>query len=68
MKLLSLGLIVTLLLTGCILAPKYERAPGDLPQEYRFQSLQYLDIRSLIIQLVLCHLLPANLLYALYIF
>ena len=33
-------LIVTLLLAGCTLAPKYVRAPGEVPQEYRFQSLQ----------------------------
>ena len=32
-------LIVTLLQTSC-LAPKYERDPGEVPQDYRFQSLQ----------------------------
>jgi multidrug efflux system outer membrane protein len=29
-----------LLLAGCTLAPKYERTPGEVPQEYRFQNLQ----------------------------
>jgi multidrug efflux system outer membrane protein len=29
-----------LLLSSCILAPKYERAPGKVPQEYRFQSVE----------------------------
>jgi outer membrane protein, multidrug efflux system len=33
-------LVVTLLLVGCTLAPKYARTPGDMPREYRFQSLQ----------------------------
>ncbi|MBM4294773.1 MAG: efflux transporter outer membrane subunit [Deltaproteobacteria bacterium] len=33
-------LLGVLLLAGCTLAPKYNRAPGDVPQEYRFQSLQ----------------------------
>jgi multidrug efflux system outer membrane protein len=28
-----------LLLSSCMLAPKYERAPGVVPREYRFQSL-----------------------------
>jgi multidrug efflux system outer membrane protein len=33
-------LIHALLLSGCILAPKYEREPGSVPQDYRFQSLE----------------------------
>jgi multidrug efflux system outer membrane protein len=33
-------LMATLFLVGCTLAPKYERTPGEVPQDYRFQSLQ----------------------------
>lgn len=33
-------LIVPLLLAGCTLAPKYERSTGEVPEEYRFQSLK----------------------------
>ena len=29
-----------LFLAGCTMAPKYERTPGEVPQEYRFQNLQ----------------------------
>lgn len=34
------ALLLILLLAGCSLAPKYARTPGEVPQEYRFQSLQ----------------------------
>ena len=33
-------LITALFLAGCTLAPKYERSPGEVPGEYRFQSLK----------------------------
>lgn len=33
-------LIPFLFLASCTLAPKYERTPGEVPQEYRFQTLQ----------------------------
>ncbi len=39
MKRLALFLIGTLLLSSC-LAPRYDRSPGEVPQDYRFQSLQ----------------------------
>ncbi len=39
MKRLALLLLAALLLSSC-LAPKYERQPGEVPQDYRFQSLQ----------------------------
>ena len=38
MKPLALLLAGVLVLEGCILAPKYERNPEKVPQEYRFQS------------------------------
>ncbi len=38
--LVALLLAGVLLLEGCILAPKYERKPEKVPQEYRFQSLE----------------------------
>ena len=34
-----LFIICALLLSGCLLAPKYERDPEKVPQEYRFQDL-----------------------------
>ena len=40
MRRLALLLTGALLVGGCILAPKYQRTPGEVPQEYRFQSLQ----------------------------
>ena len=40
MRPLVLLLTGVLLLGGCILAPRYERQPGSVPQEYRFQSLE----------------------------
>ncbi len=40
MRPLALLLAGVLLLGGCMLAPKYERTPEEVPQEYRFQSLQ----------------------------
>jgi multidrug efflux system outer membrane protein len=39
MKRFIILLISTLLLSAC-LAPRYERQPGEVPQDYRFQSLQ----------------------------
>ena len=39
MKRLTFLVLGALLLSSC-LAPKYERAPGEVPQDYRFQSLQ----------------------------
>jgi outer membrane protein, multidrug efflux system len=39
MKRLAYFLACVLLLTGC-LAPRYERDPGEVPPDYRFQSLQ----------------------------
>jgi multidrug efflux system outer membrane protein len=39
MKRFVLLLIGALFLSGC-LAPRYEREPGEVPQDYRFQSLQ----------------------------
>lgn len=36
----ALWLIIALLLAGCTLTPKYTRTPGEVPQEYRFQSLE----------------------------
>lgn len=39
MKLRALTVVV-LLLAGCSLAPPYSRTPGEVPPEYRFQSLQ----------------------------
>jgi multidrug efflux system outer membrane protein len=39
MKRLQLLLVAALFLS-CCLAPKYERQPGEVPEEYRFQSLQ----------------------------
>ena len=39
MKRLTFLLLGALLLSSC-LAPKYERDPGEVPQDYRFQSLQ----------------------------
>ena len=38
MKRLAFLLIGSLLLNSCMLAPKYERAPGEVSPEYRFQS------------------------------
>ena len=38
MRRLVLLLTGALLLSSCILAPKYERAPGKVPQEYRFKG------------------------------
>jgi hypothetical protein len=38
MRPLALLLSGVLLLSGCLLAPKYERDPEKVPQEYRFQS------------------------------
>ncbi|MEJ2672648.1 MAG: efflux transporter outer membrane subunit [Deltaproteobacteria bacterium] len=39
MKRVALLFAGTLLLSSCMLAPKYERAPGVVPQEYRFQAV-----------------------------
>jgi multidrug efflux system outer membrane protein len=39
MKRLTFLVLCALLLCSC-LAPKYERAPGEVPQDYRFQSFQ----------------------------
>ena len=39
MRPLVLLLTGVMLFGGCILAPKYERNPEEVPQEYRFQSL-----------------------------
>jgi multidrug efflux system outer membrane protein len=39
MKRLTFVLISAVFLSGC-LAPKYARDPGEVPQDYRFQSLQ----------------------------
>jgi len=39
MKPLALILVSALCLSSC-LAPPYERTPGEVPQDYRFQSLQ----------------------------
>jgi multidrug efflux system outer membrane protein len=40
MKRLAFLLAGALLLSGCMLAPKYDRSPGAVPPEYRFQSAQ----------------------------
>lgn len=40
MKRLAFLLTGALLLGSCMLAPKYERTPGEVSQDYRFQSLQ----------------------------
>ena len=40
MKRTALLLLIPLLLGGCLLAPKYERSPGEVPRDYRFQSAQ----------------------------
>jgi multidrug efflux system outer membrane protein len=40
MKRLVFLLAGALLLSGCMLAPKYDRAPGAVPPEYRFQAAQ----------------------------
>ncbi|MEJ2070022.1 MAG: TolC family protein [Syntrophobacterales bacterium] len=39
MRPVALLLCGVLLLSGCLLAPKYEREPETVPQEYRFQDL-----------------------------
>jgi multidrug efflux system outer membrane protein len=40
MKRVAFLLAGALLLGSCMLAPKYERTPGQVPQEYRFQSVE----------------------------
>lgn len=40
MRRLAFMLMGALLLSSCMLAPKYERAPGVVPPEYRFQSVE----------------------------
>jgi len=40
MRRLVFLLTSALLIGSCMLAPKYERTPGEVPQDYRFQSLQ----------------------------
>jgi hypothetical protein len=40
MKLLAFLLTGVLFLSSCMLAPKYERTPGEVTQDYRFQSPQ----------------------------
>lgn len=40
MRLPAFLLAGLLLLNGCTLAPKYQRTPGEVPQEYRFQTLK----------------------------
>jgi multidrug efflux system outer membrane protein len=40
MKCLIFLVACALLLSSCMLAPKYGRSPGEVPQEYRFQSVE----------------------------
>jgi len=40
MKRVAFLLAGALLLGSCMLAPKYERTPGEVPPEYRFQSVE----------------------------
>jgi len=40
MKRLAAFLLLSLMLAGCSLAPRYTRTPGEVPPEYRFQEKQ----------------------------
>ena len=40
MKRVAFLLAGALLLSSCMLAPKYQRIPGAVPQEYRFQAVE----------------------------